>query len=115
MKYCPDCEAEYLDHATRCVDCGVDLVDEAALEEQRRVAKEEWVKVTPVADKVEADQLVEILKRDRVPTHVRVFEETVYIGYSDMHQGYGELWVPTSWLGHARAVVDEFWSNSSPG
>lgn len=110
MKYCPECDTEYLDRAERCADCGCDLIDEqtyATAQQRSGGSHGPYVTLCPVADQVEAERLMEVLARDRVPVHLHTFGETVYIGHTDAHQGYGELWVPKEWLHHARVRLDE--------
>lgn len=116
MKYCPRCETEYLDHAERCADCNVSLVDEGTLRSSREDGKGssrsgEMVMLCAVGDQVEADQILDVLGQEGISGYLRTFEETVYIGHSDMHQGFGEIWVPHQLANKARYVVKELWNS----
>lgn len=112
MKYCPRCETEYLDHATQCADCNVPLVDEGAFRASREDEREsspagEMIMLCAVGDQVEADQIIDVLKQEGIRSYLRTFEETVYIGHSDMHQGFGEIWVPQQLANKARYIIDK--------
>lgn len=118
MKYCPQCETEYLDHATVCADCSCELVTEEELAAHKVEDGEamihvggDLVRLCAVGDQVEAEGLLDMLRRERVPAHLHTFDETVYIGHTDLHQGFGEVWVPRALLHHARALADEYWCN----
>lgn len=39
MRYCPECEAEYLEGITECADCEVPLVDQLPSHDPREVAE----------------------------------------------------------------------------
>lgn len=116
MKYCPRCETEYLDHAESCADCNVQLVDEATFESSREGGEassqaNEMVMLCAVGDQVEADQILDVLQQEGIIGYLRTFGETVYIGHSDMHQGFGEIWVPQQLANKARFVVKELWNS----
>jgi hypothetical protein len=115
MKYCPECDTEYLDHALVCADCSCDLIDEDVYERARQhaddaTAARPFVTLCAVADQIDAERIMEVLAADRVPVHLHTFGETVYIGHTDAHQGYGELWVPREWLAHALARLEDIYA-----
>ena len=66
MKYCPNCEIEYLDTIDECADCKTRLIGEEAMKkllaEREREAREVFVKVATVDNKFEADVLTNTLQ-----------------------------------------------------
>jgi len=62
-----------------------------------------------VADSVEAYRIIAALEQEKIAGYLHTFAETVYIGHTDLHQGYGEIWVPRDQLVRARVVLEELW------
>jgi hypothetical protein len=54
---------------------------------------------------IEADGLVDALQNDGIAAVVRTFEETVHLGFSESHSGWGEIWVPDSRFFEARTLT----------
>jgi len=98
MKYCPNCEIEYLDTIEECADCKTRLIGEEAmkklLEKREREAQEVFVKVATVDNKFEADVLSNTLKKECIPVMVRSFHDTAYDGIYIPQKGWGIILVP---------------------
>jgi hypothetical protein len=115
LKYCPQCETEYLDHIETCADCTVPLIDEETFRSAEpptdagQRGNVELVMLCPVGDQVEAESILAALGAEGIGGYLRSFEETVYIGHTDAHQGFGEIWVPKKRAEQARVIVEELW------
>jgi hypothetical protein len=98
MKYCPNCEIEYLDTIEECADCKTRLIGEEELKkllaEREREAREVFVKVATVDNKFEADVLTNSLKKECIPVMVRSFHDTAYDGIYIPQKGWGIILVP---------------------
>jgi hypothetical protein len=109
MKYCPNCEIEYLDTIEECADCKTRLVGEEAmkklLEEREREAREIFVKVATVDNKFEADVLSNTLKKECIPVMVRSFHDTAYDGIYIPQKGWGIILVPAEDKDKAEEII----------
>jgi hypothetical protein len=98
MKYCPNCEIEYLDTIDECADCKTRLIGEEAMQKllaaREREAQEVFVKVATVENKFEADVLTNTLKKECIPVMVRSFHDTAYDGIYIPQKGWGIILVP---------------------
>lgn len=61
MRYCPQCETEYVDEATHCSDCGTPLVDYQPPSVE--ASDVEWVRLASLADEVQGNLLREELEK----------------------------------------------------
>lgn len=109
MKYCPNCEIEYLDTIEECADCKTRLIGEEAmkklLEEREREAREYFVKVATVDNKFEADVLSNTLKKECIPVMVRSFHDTAYDGIYIPQKGWGIILVPAEDKDKAEEII----------
>jgi hypothetical protein len=122
MKYCMECNTEYVDDVAFCPDCGSQLVDEEAWQEHHRQldmhrTRLKGIKMAPacpVTGRVEALQIVAILEEERIPVFVRTFEETAYDGLFVSQKGWGEIWVAENRLEEAVGIIEELRKNPPP-
>ena len=109
MKYCPNCETEYLDTIEECADCKARLIGEEALkkllEEREREAREVFVKIATVENKFEADVLTNTLKKECIPVMVRSFHDTAYDGIYIPQKGWGIILVPAEHKDKAEEII----------
>jgi hypothetical protein len=109
MKYCPNCEIEYLDTIEECADCKTRLIGEEAmkklLEKREREAQEVFVKVATVDNKFEADVLSNTLKKECIPVMVRSFHDTAYDGIYIPQKGWGIILVPAEDKDKAEEII----------
>jgi hypothetical protein len=109
MKYCPNCEIEYLDTIEECADCKARLIGEEAMkklmEKREREAQEVFVKVATVDNKFEADVLSNTLKKECIPVMVRSFHDTAYDGIYNPQKGWGIILVPAEDKDKAEEII----------
>ena len=109
MKYCPNCETEYLDTIEECADCKTRLIGEEALKkllaEREREAREVFVKIATVDNKFEADVLTNTLKKECIPVMVRSFHDTAYDGIYIPQKGWGIILVPAENKDKAEEII----------
>jgi hypothetical protein len=109
MKYCPNCEIEYLDTIEECADCKTRLIGEEALKkllaEREQEAREVFVKVATVDNKFEADVLSNTLKKECIPVMVRSFHDTAYNGIYIPQKGWGVILVPAEDKDKAEEII----------
>jgi hypothetical protein len=109
MKYCPNCEIEYLDTIDECADCKTRLIGEEAMKkllaEREREAREVFVKVATVDNKFEADVLTNTLKKECIPVMVRSFHDTAYDGIYIPQKGWGIILVPAEDKDKAEEII----------
>ena len=109
MKYCPNCETEYLDTIEECADCKTRLIGEEALNkllaEREREAREVFVKIATVENKFEADVLTNTLKKECIPVMVRSFHDTAYDGIYIPQKGWGIILVPAENKDKAEEII----------
>ena len=109
MKYCPNCETEYLDTIEECADCKTRLIEEEALKkllaEREREAREVFVKIATVENKFEADVLTNTLKKECIPVMVRSFHDTAYDGIYIPQKGWGIILVPAEDKDKAEEII----------
>jgi hypothetical protein len=98
MKFCPNCETEYLDSIEFCADCNARLVGELDMRiikaERTREAQEVFVKVETVENQFEADVIKSTLQKELIPAMVRSFHDTAYDGIFIPQKGWGLVLVP---------------------
>ena len=109
MKYCPNCEIEYLDTIDECADCNTRLIGEEAMKkllaEREREAREVFVKVATVDNKFEADVLSNTLKKECIQVMVRSFHDTAYDGIYIPQKGWGIILVPAEDKDKAEEII----------
>jgi hypothetical protein len=109
MKYCPNCETEYLDTIEECADCKTRLIGEEALKtllaDREREAREVFVKIATVENKFEADVLTNTLKKECIPVMVRSFHDTAYDGIYIPQKGWGIILVPAEDKDKAEEII----------
>ncbi len=115
MKYCPECEAEYVDEVQSCADCQLPLISEEEFqrrrqqEEQERetLSREEFVPVKVAENAFEADRIREALEQEGIPVLVRTFQDTAYDGIYVAQKGWGYVEVPEPEKARAEKIVAE--------
>jgi hypothetical protein len=109
MKYCPNCEIEYLDTIEECADCKTPLIGEEAMKklltEREREAREVFVKVATVDNKFEADVLTNTLQKECIPVMIRSFHDTAYDGIYIPQKGWGIILVPAEDKDKAEEII----------
>ena len=112
MKYCPQCDAEYLETISVCCDCDEKLITQEEFEKRR---KEEdrfheetktMVKIFTLQDRFEADLIEKELEREGIPVLIRSFKDTAYDGIYIPQKGWGEVRVPEKDQGRAQALIE---------
>jgi len=118
MKYCPDCEAEYVEDIESCSDCGAALISESdyrALQEARereekareQEAKEYEVRVYTAENRFEADQIEAALKAEGIPVLVKPFGDTAFDGIYVSQKGWALIEVPERYKKRAEEIIGE--------
>ncbi len=115
MKYCLECDAEYLDEVTTCADCSCPLVDgdeyRRRKEERDRLQEalrsETFVPVLIADNPFEADRAKEALEQEGIPVLLRTFEDTAYNGIYVAQKGWGYVEVPSSQKTKAEWILQE--------
>jgi len=110
MKYCPECEGEFLESVSRCEECGCELISEKKWRElqARRIAEsnEVFVRAATAGDRFEADVIKDALGKEGIPVLVRTFQDTSFDGIYVPQKGWAVLEVPETFLERARFVID---------
>ena len=110
MKYCPGCEAEFLDSVTRCEDCNCELISAeqwSALQiERRQEADTVFVRAAVAGDRFEADVMRDALEKESIPVLVRSFQDTSFDGIYVAQKGFAVIEVPEAFQARARAVLE---------
>jgi len=109
MKFCPNCETEYLDSIEFCADCNARLVGELEMRiimaERTRETQEVFVKVETAENQFEADLIKNALEKEQVPVMVRNFHDTAYNGIYIPQKGWGLVMVPEAHTEKAREII----------
>ncbi len=110
MKYCPECEDEFVDTVSRCEACGCELISEARWRDLQaaRAAEtsEVFVRVATAGDRFEADVIRDALAKEGIPVLVRTFQDTSFDGIFVPQKGWALIEVPEELLERARFVID---------
>ena len=110
MKYCPGCEEEFQDSATKCGDCDCELINEQQWSEsqaKRQVEAEEvFVRVAVAGDRFEVDVMKDALDKEHIPVLVRSFQDTSFDGIYVPQKGFAVIEVPEQFKDRATAVLD---------
>ena len=126
MKYCPDCESEYMEDVEACSDCGGPLLSDSeyrALQEKRQReeetreerAREYTVSVYTAENKFEADQLEAALKTEGIDVLVKLFRDTAFDGIYVSQKGWAMIEVPERDKERAEAIIREVESTFPKG
>jgi len=115
MKYCLECDSEYEDNVTICVDCNAPLVSQeeyatkkAKMEkEQQELDQSELVELQVANTKVEAFAIRDALSDQDIPVMVRSFEDSAYDGVFVAQQGWGVIEVLPRDKDKAEAIVED--------
>jgi hypothetical protein len=98
MKYCPGCEEEFQNSATRCAECNLDLISEQQWielqAERRKDADEVFVRAAIAGDRFEADVMKDALEKEGIPVLVRSFQDTSFDGIYVPQKGFAVIEVP---------------------
>jgi hypothetical protein len=82
-------------------DAEVEELEEVELPENR-----ELVRVHTVANRFEADLLVQALHQEQIPVLLRIYEETAYDGIFVPQKGWASLLVPADCQEAARTLIE---------
>lgn len=118
MKYCPDCEAEFVEDIESCSDCGAALISESdhkALQEahdreekaREQEAQEYEVRVYTAENRFEADQIEAALKDEGIPVLVKPFGDTAFDGIYVSQKGWALIEVPERHKKRAEEIIRE--------
>jgi hypothetical protein len=109
MKFCPNCETEYIDSIEVCADCNARLVSELEMRvimaERTRETREVFVKVETIENQFEADVLKNALEKEQIPVMVRSFHDTAYDGIYIPQKGWGIVLVPEEHKARAQEII----------
>ena len=67
----------------------------------------DMVRIHTVANRFEADLLMQALSEECIPTMLRRFEETAYDGLFVTQMGWGAILVPGDYEGEARSLIEK--------
>ena len=109
MKFCPNCETEYIDSIEICADCNARLVSNEQMKiimaERARDAKEVFIRVETIENQFEADVIKNALENEQIPVMVRSFHDTAYDGIYIPQKGWGSVLVPEEHKEKAREII----------
>ena len=109
MKYCPNCDGEFQDSASRCRDCNCELIEEHqwhVLQAQHRCEADEiFVRAGIAGDRFEADVMKDALEKEGIPVLVRCFQDTSFDGIYVPQHGWAVIEVPEQFKDRACAVL----------
>jgi hypothetical protein len=99
MKYCPECEAEYVDEVQSCADCELPLISEEEYQGRRQrqeqereaLSREEFVPVKVADNAFEADRIREPWNRRGSPSWCGRSRTRPMTG-STCHRRAGGMW-----------------------
>ena len=114
MRYCPNCETEYIDSVKECPECKVQTLSEEEWkrvleveDEYRRKAKN-FVKVKIAPNQFYGEMVKEVLQREGIPTILRVYRDTAYAGIFEYQMGWGAILVPREFTDRAIKLIEQF-------
>lgn len=114
MRYCPNCEVEYIDTIQECPECKVQTISEEEWnkileveEEYRKVAKN-FVTVKIAPDQFYGEMVKEVLEKEGIPTILRVYRDTAYAGIFEYQMGWGAILVPKELKAKAIKFIEQF-------
>jgi hypothetical protein len=74
----------------------------------------QFVSVHTIANRFEADLLLDALEQEGIPTLLRTFEETPYDGLFVSQRGWGKIMVPEALTSQARQVIEPLLKTVQP-
>ena len=113
MKYCPNCNVEFVDKVDNCSDCGLKLVSEEQFqriqqaEEAYQKDVSEFIKVAGLENRFIADLVISALENEKIPYIIRTYKDTAYDGLFEMQQGWGALLIPQKFVDQASEIVKQ--------
>ena len=112
MKYCPQCDAEYLETISVCCDCNLKLITQEEFEKRKEAENrfheetKTMVKIFILQDRFEADLIKKELDREGIPVLIRSFRDTAYNGIYIPQKGWGEVSVPEKDRERAQEIIE---------
>ena len=114
MRYCPNCEVEYMDSVKECPDCKVQTLSEEEwqkvldVEEEYRKKAKNFVKIKIAPNQFYGEMVKEVLEREGIPTILRVYRDTAYAGIFEYQMGWGAILVPRELAEKAIKLIEQF-------
>lgn len=109
MKYCPECENEFIDKVKLCPECDVSLITESQWEEisagRDERAKLVFRPVKVAENQFEADVIRDILQQEGMPVLIRSYMDTAYNGIFLPQKGWGTVNVPEQDVEKAKEII----------
>lgn len=110
MKYCPKCKYEYRDEALVCSDCGETLlIKQKEPQTKEKVVAMQPVKVYSASDKIQAEMIMETMRRQKIPCFSRGVGSGDYLSIYQGFSVYGEdIYVDEADESAAVKVIENF-------
>jgi uncharacterized Zn finger protein (UPF0148 family) len=106
MPYCPSCRFEYKDGASKCPDCGADLVNQ--LPEEKPPEEPNFVALRNLPSRVYAQMLQEALKNEGILSMIKG-DEGIPLRTTTIHIPVSKItiWVPKKDVARAEEIADQ--------
>lgn len=113
MRYCPNCETEYMESIKQCPECNVETLDEQSwqkvlvVEDELRQQTGEFKIVKVCDDQFYAEMIKDVLENEGIPLIIRQYKDTAYAGIFEQQLGWGAILVPKQFLKKTEKLIEE--------